>query len=226
MKYILGIDCSTRKTNVGIAIEGKPIGEINLDLGRGQSASLPLVTEQLLNFFDINLNMIDRIAVTVGPGYFTGIRVGISYATALGEGLGVPVIPICSLEAVVYGSCLGSHMVNVPLIWGSRKTIYAGAYTIENDRTVSLLPVDAYSVPIFEEFLNDLKKTPILLSPDSERYRELFKNKAFTVRHCSISGGSVASMAFQKINLSVEPTEIKARYCREPDIGKPKASLL
>ena len=226
MKYILGIDCSTRKTNVGIAIEEKPIGEINLDLGREQSAFLPVITRQLMDFFDINLNMIDRIAVTVGPGYFTGIRVGISYATALGEGLGVPVIPICSLEAVVYGSCLDSHMVNVPLMWGSRNTIYAGAYTVENGRMVSLLPVDAYSIPMLEEFLKDLEKTPILISPDSERCRELFKNNIFPVRYCPISGSSLASMAFQKINLSVEPTEIKARYYREPDIGKPKASLL
>lgn len=226
MKYILGIDCSTRKTNVGIAVEEKPIGEINLDLGREQSASLPLVTEQLLNFFDINLNMIDRIAVTVGPGYFTGIRVGIAYATALGEGLAVPLIPICSLDAVVYGSCIDSHSVTVPLIWGSRNTIYAGAYTIENGRTVSLLPVDAYSVPMLEKFLKDLEKTPILLSPDSERCRQLFKNHFFPIRYCPISGSSLASMAFQKINLSVEPIEIKARYYREPDIGKPKASLL
>lgn len=225
MKLVLGIDCSTRKTNVGLARDGKAIGEINLDMGRGQASALPLITEKLLSFINLDLNMIDGIAVTVGPGYFTGIRVGISYATALGEGLGVPIIPVCSLEALV-NSRVCCNTVHMPLIWSNKKVVYAAAFIFENNRSESLLPAGAYSIQVLEEYLNGTAQPVIMLSPDNERCSELFGKKDIYIRYCPISGSSVAEMGFRRLDSSVDPSRVKARYYREPDIGKPKAPIL
>ena len=95
---LLAVDCSLRLTGVALAREGHAVASETLDLGRRQGAELPLMAERLLRKAGWTWDDIGRVAVTSGPGYFTGIRVGAAYASALAYGLGVPLVPVSSLE--------------------------------------------------------------------------------------------------------------------------------
>ena len=98
---LLACDCSNRWSCLGLAVDGEVRGALNLDLGRGQAAQLPLMVEKLLSGEGLKLSDLSVLAVTTGPGYFTGIRIGMAYVAALAYALGIEVVPISSLEVVL-----------------------------------------------------------------------------------------------------------------------------
>ncbi len=78
---------------------GKVLGERSIELGRGHAEHLIGVIRACLADAGIDFASIERIITTVGPGSFTGVRVGLATARGLGLGLGVPVTGVSSLEA-------------------------------------------------------------------------------------------------------------------------------
>ncbi len=116
MPFVLSIDCCSRWTNVGCSCNGTILGEVHLNIGRNQSSQLPLVVEGLLRSIDKTFHDVDFLAVTTGPGYFTGLRVGVAYAMALAEALNVPVVPVNTLEAMIF-DLLHEGPLFLPLLW-------------------------------------------------------------------------------------------------------------
>jgi|GEM_PF-172601 len=132
MSLVLGIDCCTRWTSVGCCDDGAPLGDISLDLGRRQSALLPFLVEQLLRNVEATLSDVDLIAVTTGPGAFTGVRVGVAYASALAEGLGVRVAPVSTLKALAMAFPVPEFLV-VPYLRARKGQYYLAAYRFAAD---------------------------------------------------------------------------------------------
>ena len=95
---MLVLDCSLRLTGVAVARCGEVLSRESADLGRRQAAELPMKAERVLAAAGMAFADIGLTAVTSGPGYFTGIRVGAAYAAALAYGLGVRLVPVSSLE--------------------------------------------------------------------------------------------------------------------------------
>ncbi|MBN2601046.1 MAG: tRNA (adenosine(37)-N6)-threonylcarbamoyltransferase complex dimerization subunit type 1 TsaB [Candidatus Marinimicrobia bacterium] len=90
---ILGIDTSTNNCSVGIVINGKLVGR-NAQIGRS------MASEQLISLIDdllkqsIPMSEIDAIAVSIGPGSYTGLRIGLSTAKGLAFARRLPVLPV------------------------------------------------------------------------------------------------------------------------------------
>ena len=99
---VLGIDCTTKWTCIGISENEKIIGEFNAELGRKQASELPVVTEKLLRDCSLKLSDVNVIAAATGPGYYTGIRTGIAYSSALAAALRLKIIPVSTMELFVY----------------------------------------------------------------------------------------------------------------------------
>ena len=94
--YLLAIDCCLKLTGVAL-MTGDKIFYNQKDLGRLQSSELPKMTEKILAENNLSFNDINYIALTNGPGYFTGIRVGAAYASGLAYAAGAKIIQISSL---------------------------------------------------------------------------------------------------------------------------------
>ena len=77
-----------------------PLAEAFTPMERGHAEALPPMVGRVMRMTGLGLPQIDRIAVTVGPGTFTGVRVGLSFARGLGLTLGIPVAGIDSLSAI------------------------------------------------------------------------------------------------------------------------------
>lgn len=98
----LAIDCSARFCAVAVydAGEGRILASASPDIGRGHAEQLPAVMEAVLADAGVDLSRVGRIGVTIGPGSFAGIRVGVAFARGLALALGVPVVGVGSLEAM------------------------------------------------------------------------------------------------------------------------------
>lgn len=99
---VLAIDCAQRFCSAALydAERAHARAALSPDIGRGHAERLPSVVDEVLSAAGAGFSDIDRIAVTIGPGSFAGIRVGVAFARGLALALKVPVVGVSSLAAM------------------------------------------------------------------------------------------------------------------------------
>ncbi len=100
---VLAIETATPQTSVAIGTEQGVIASASLSWGRGHGEVLIPAIERLQAWSEVRLSQLGGVAVGVGPGLFTGLRVGVSTARALAHVLGVSVVGIGSLDSLAFG---------------------------------------------------------------------------------------------------------------------------
>lgn len=215
---ILGIDCSTRYTAVGYAKGDRVIGEMALDVGRYQSSLLPGLVEKLLSFVGFTLTDIDAVATTIGPGYFTGVRVGLSYAMTLAFGLEVPVIPILSLKALACDFLFVKNVVVIPVIWARGHEYYASAFESNGNDFIEIIEPKVIEEKELHSMINGISKRRseqiFVIGDDVVRFRA--KPEGACLVPNSTRGSNVAKLGFRFRSEAKCPSKIRALYLREP----------
>ena len=99
---LLAIDCSARLCAACVydAGAGRELGRVVLDLGKGHAEHLMAVIAEALKNAGLSYRDLGAVAVSVGPGSFTGVRVGVSAARGLALALKIPAIGVTTLEAL------------------------------------------------------------------------------------------------------------------------------
>lgn len=97
---ILALNSALARCSVGLVADGVLRGGRQQEAGRGQAALLPVMTAAVLDEAGIAATDLDLIAVTVGPGSFTGIRAGLALAHGIALGAGIPVVGVTVGEAL------------------------------------------------------------------------------------------------------------------------------
>lgn len=99
---ILAIDTSTMVSGAAIASEDRLIAEITMQLKLPQSQVLLGHIKDVLNISRVDKHDLDAIAISIGPGSFTGLRIGLATAKMMAYALDIPVIAVPSLKALAY----------------------------------------------------------------------------------------------------------------------------
>ena len=99
---ILAVDTSSKLCSVAILEDTNLIKKLELDNGLTHSETLMPLIQQLLNECSLSLNNIDLLVSDIGPGSFTGIRIGVSSCKAFSDSLNIPCVGISSLEVLAY----------------------------------------------------------------------------------------------------------------------------
>lgn len=213
---VLAVDCSNRWSCVGVASDGRPPVGTDVDLGRGQAAGLPLLAESLLKREGLSFRDVGCFAVSVGPGYFTGIRVGMAYVCALACALGKKTVPLSSLEILLRSLPMWDKGVKAALIAASRELVFSAAW---RDGVPILPERERTRAQLFEE-LGEAADEAQMWAVDDPR---LFaSNGRAGVRFISSpSGAAAARLALERREEAVRPDDLRARYLREPGLGRP-----
>lgn len=124
MKYLF-VDSATATLVVAIIVDGEIKYIFNEETGKDMSVMVMPIIKEAFSVCNIKPKDINKIFVTVGPGSFTGIRVGLTAVKVMAWALKIPVIPISSLEVIASG-VPGTH--NIALIDARRGYVYAGGY--------------------------------------------------------------------------------------------------
>ena len=134
--------------------------------GRSHSEILMELIDKAISDADVKINELDAVAVDVGPGSFTGLRIGVSCANALAYALDTPVLPVCSLTAMCLGDdffiskCVGDDrfeadgddgvdVIHAALIDCRNGNCYAAAY--DGERREVIAPSAAVTKEVLEQ---------------------------------------------------------------------------
>lgn len=124
--FILGIDTSSAVASVALLDDYNLKDEINLDNGKTHSENLMPMVKQILEKNNMNLSQIELIAVSCGPGSFTGIRIGIASVKAMAEVHNIPIAEVTSLETLAGND--ESDKNKIALIDARNDQVYAGVF--------------------------------------------------------------------------------------------------
>ena len=97
---VLGIDTATAVSTVGVVRDERILGEVAERSGSGHAARLPALVERVLEQSAATLQQVDAIAVSIGPGSFTGLRVGLGFAKGIAFAGARRVVGVSTLEAL------------------------------------------------------------------------------------------------------------------------------
>jgi tRNA threonylcarbamoyladenosine biosynthesis protein TsaB len=137
---ILAIDTSSAWCSVALSLEGQAVQFRHEAVTAGASQLLLPWIESLLSDAKTSLNDLDAIAVGIGPGAFTGVRLGVAAVQGLAVSQNIPVVPVCSLDAIaaqlldsaVFKSSHPQHLMIA--IDARMEEVYWASYDIEDNR--------------------------------------------------------------------------------------------
>ena len=151
---ILGIESSSLVASAAIYEDGITMAEYTVDFKMTHSQTLLPMIDEMVKLVGIDLNTIDAIAVSGGPGSFTGLRIGSATAKGLGLALNKPLIHVPTLDATAY-NLFGASGLICPIMDARRRQVYTGIYRFEEHRLVTV--EDQMAVPM-EEMIRKLNE--------------------------------------------------------------------
>lgn len=202
MSIILSIDTSTHVCSVAIHRSGNLMANADLFIEKSHSASLNQLIEQLLQHCDYEFNQLNGIAVSSGPGSYTGLRIGISTAKGLCYALDVPLIGVSSLDAMAVQFIETHHLKKddllIPMIDARRMEVFYKCLSPDLTEIEALnnLILDQNS---FTHLMSKYKQL-YLFGSGAEKANELYKNVSNlkTIKGVNPSAKNFGARAFQK----------------------------
>ncbi len=182
---ILAIESSGLVASVAVTENNTLVGEYTTNQKKTHSQTLLPMLDELTKRLELDLNTIDAIAVSMGPGSFTGLRIGSATAKGLGLALDKPIIPVPTVDALAY-NLWGTDKLVCPLMDARRQQAYTGLYTFEKGQLNTVLSQCAVDiseivaeinktgkevvflgdgVPVFKEYLAENVRVPYEFAP-------------------------------------------------------------
>ena len=108
---VLAIDTSSNVATVAVMEDELLLGEYILNHKKTHSQKIMTMIEQILSELELTVQNIDIFAAAIGPGSFTGLRIGVATVKALAHATGKPVVSVGTLEALAYNVPYAEHII-------------------------------------------------------------------------------------------------------------------
>lgn len=218
---ILGIDTSTKNLCLGLYIDGK-LYEYNLNLGRGLSSLLAATIQRVLGAVGLKIADIDYFACGLGPGSFTGMRIGLATVKGLSVVRNKPVIGVSSLDILAKNVEINDRLI-VTALDAKRDLIYCCSYKYERG---TLKRKSDYLLLSLEEFVKKFYAARLILGDAATMYQDkiVARIKGATVLdkdYWQLHARNLMALALQKIKagqfsscLTIKPIYLYPKECQ------------
>lgn len=125
---VLAIDSSGLTATVAVVEDTQTVAEYTINYKKTHSQTLLPMIDEVVKMTELDLNTIDAIAVSGGPGSFTGLRIGSATAKGLGFALNKPLIHVPTVDGLAY-NVYGCEDIICPIMDARRNQVYTGIYT-------------------------------------------------------------------------------------------------
>ena len=196
MAIILTLDTSTKNCSVALFNGNKIIAlkEQNSD-GYTHAEQLTLFIEEVIKSANLLLKEIEAIAISKGPGSYTGLRIGTSTAKGLCYALDIPLISISTLKAMA-SLMAKNHVTDIycPMIDARRMEVFAGMYDSENNE-IREVDADVVDVNTYAEYL---KNEVLFFGDGALKCTDIISNENANFIEYYPSAKDIRTLAFQK----------------------------
>ncbi len=217
--HILGIDTCCMAATSAVIADDRLVAQVVQNNNKTHSQSIMPMIDFMLTQTELSINDIDGFAVSVGPGSFTGVRIGVATIKALAHPFNKPCIPVSTLEALAYNVVPFDGII-CPILDARRNQVYTASFL--NDTKNRLREDRALSV---EELIAELKETDknIIFVGDGigaygDEIKSALGDKAiFASRSLRMNlASSVAEIGYEKMlnNETCSYADLKPTYLR------------
>ena len=201
---ILGIDTATQFLALGIIEDDNILSELRLDAGQTHAQILLPSIEKVLKDADLELEDLNGIALSIGPGSFTGLRIGLATAKGLCFASGKPLLSVPTLDGLVYFN-LNSPYPLVPVLDAKKNEIYSSVY---DTKSGAVKRISDYWVLSAEKLVAKIPEEVIFLGLGLEVFQDKLKELCGEKAHFLAgernlpSGSSIAFLGLEKFRRS------------------------
>jgi len=178
MALILNIDTATNIGSVCLSKDGQVLQTLVNDQQQDHAATMTLFIQQLMQEHHVTPAQLDAIAVSAGPGSYTGLRVGVATAKGLCYAWEKPLIAVSTLQQMTQGILLQekhNQALYAPMLDARRMEVYTAVYTAQLDE---ILPPQAMILSP-ESYADQLAGTPVyFFGNGSEKWMQLLGQNA------------------------------------------------
>lgn len=211
----LAVESATLVASVAVGRGDRILSEVTSHSTLTHSERLLPMIDQALTLAGVSVQQLQRLLVSVGPGSFTGLRIGLATVKGLAHALGLPVTPVSTLEALAWQQ--QTQDLIVPLLDARKQQVYAAIYRLQADGLEIVQPPKA--LPL-SELLPQLSQQAVLfVGEGASVYRtwivEQLPAARFTTElHNWPRAGSLAQLAWHDGRPSVESELLHPDYLR------------
>jgi tRNA threonylcarbamoyladenosine biosynthesis protein TsaB len=218
---ILGIETATRTGSVAVVSESGVIAEYTLNIDLTHSERLMSTVDRVLKDTGIILGDLDGFAVSIGPGSFTGLRIGLSAVKGMALVTTKPVVAVPTLKALAWNLPQSKYLI-CALLDAKKKEVYAAIYRSGDDDLIQMMPESAISL----KGLADRIKDKTLFTGEGAN---LFRNDIRSIfgewaRFAPLSAMVPSAASVAEIGLmmlksgeQVDPDSLTPMYIRRPE---------
>jgi len=234
---ILAFDTATRATTVALGGVGDVVYVARDDPRPGERPGhatrlLPLIAG-VLGHAEIGWDDVERIAVGVGPGTFTGLRIGIATARALAQARDIPLVGVSTLQSLALAGAPSSRAADdvsfprgldvvLAVLDARRKEVFAASWRMDEaeERDMALLEPRAIAPEALAELVAPLGSSTLAIGDGTIAFREVLEragcfippddspvHRITAAHHCRLAGRLTATVA----------DEVRPEYLRAPD---------
>lgn len=167
----LTIETSSKMCGVSILENNNLIEKIELNNGLTHSETLMQIINELFQRTNLKLTDINLLICDIGPGSFTGIRIGVATAKAFSDSLKIKSIGVSSLEALAYNCKEGGLICT--MIDAKNNNCYYALYELKNNKYTTLIPPTAETIENIIITLKKYNEKITLIGDASENYKEI-----------------------------------------------------
>lgn len=174
---ILAIDSSSLVATVAILDEEKILAEYTINHKKTHSQTLLPMLGEIVKMIELDMKEIDAIAISGGPGSFTGLRIGSATAKGLGLALDKPLIHVPTLDAMAYNFYKTEEVI-CPIMDARRNQVYTGLYTFTDGKFDVILEQVPMGIDELIQKLNEMNKKVIFLGDGVPVFKNYIEENA------------------------------------------------
>ena len=228
---ILAVDTSAKAASAAVVEDGKIVAEsyINTKITHSQTI-LPMV-KSMLEASGQTIEQVDSFAVSVGPGSFTGLRIGISLVKGLAFSTDKNCVPVSTLEALCYNvSTVG---VICAVMDARCSQVYTATFEFDGEKYTRITDDEAISISQLEENVKKCKKTVVFVGDGAEmcynKLKETCDNVSLAVENVRFQRASSVAFVAEKMiaeGKTVSAEDLQPSYLRLPQAQRERIAKM